>query len=95
MLSPPEVDGAYPVTALMEALGDQCTVVVLDAPVAATVTTVAHAAEPIAAVPRAAVPDTLSEQLPPRVQVTPSIVMMSEMYVIADQPDTGAAIATT
>jgi hypothetical protein len=56
MLKPPLVLGAYPVTALMEALGVQIIASVLNVPLAETVTAVAHAPEAIELVPRLAVP---------------------------------------
>lgn len=56
MLRPPLVDGVYPVTALIEALGVHAMASVVAAPVAVTVTTVAQAVEAIALVPRVAVP---------------------------------------
>jgi hypothetical protein len=56
MLSPPFVDGAYPVTALIEALGVHWIVSVDATPLADTVTTVAQAPDAIELVPSVAVP---------------------------------------
>lgn len=70
--SPPDVDGAYPVTAVMSAFGVNWITSVVAVPVAETVTTVAHAAEEIADVPRAAVP----------LATTPGIVELAEGNVI-------------
>jgi hypothetical protein len=56
MLRPPLVDGAKPVTALIEAFGVHSIASVEAAPVAVTVTTVAQVAEEIELVPSAAVP---------------------------------------
>ena len=56
MLSPLDVDGIYPVTALIEPFGFHAIASVLATPVAVVVTTVAQAPEAIAEVPRADVP---------------------------------------
>lgn len=56
MLKPPVVAGTYPVTALMEAFVDHAIASVDAVPVAAVVTTVAHAPRPMELVPRDDVP---------------------------------------
>ena len=56
MLKPPVVSGAYPVTAFIDWFGFHIIVSVEATPVAETVTTVAHACDPIAVVPSVAVP---------------------------------------
>jgi hypothetical protein len=56
ILRPPLVEGAYPVTALIDAFGVQLIASVLATPVAVVVTTVAHAPDAIELVPSADVP---------------------------------------
>ena len=56
MLKPPLVDGAYPVTALIEAFGVHEIASVERTPVAEVVTTVAQAPDEIEPVPSADVP---------------------------------------
>ena len=56
MASPPVVTGAYPVTAMISALGVQVMMSVVAVPVAVSVTTVAHAVLAISSVFNVAVP---------------------------------------
>ena len=56
MLNPPLVDGMYPVTPLIDALGFQAIESVLSTPDADTVTVLAQDPEAIEVVPRLAVP---------------------------------------
>ena len=59
IVSPPVVDGTYPVIAFSDPFGVHVIESVERTPEAVTVTTVAHVAEAIALVPNAAVPEAI------------------------------------
>lgn len=69
--NPPVVTGAYPVTAVMSALGVNVRTSVVAPPVAVAVTTVAHAPDVIAPVPSAAVPEATVKVTVPEVCPVP------------------------
>ncbi len=72
MVSIPLVEGEYPVTAVGSALKVQFSVFVLAIPVCALVTTVAHAPDEIALVPRETVPLKPAPPPPPGHPVPPT-----------------------